>query len=382
MGQSTVPVQGPLVSVVVPAYNAQRFIARTLESVLAQSYSPFEVWVVDDGSTDHTAAIVREIAQRDPRVQVLMQANAGVAAARNLAIQQATGDWIAPVDADDLWERDYLKRMVACLTQNSNSVGLVYAWSLDIDEQDCQTGGFHAAEITGRVYPTLLCHNFLGNASCTVIRRDHLLAIGGYSQQFQTQNAYGCEDWDLYLRLAEICEFQVVPEFLVGYRKLRHSMSDNADRMARSHALMLQMVQQSYPELPAFLYRLSRSSLYLYFAHHYSAQPDPLRTLYWLRQAMQADVSPWLRLGTYWLGLKSLGQWVIQLNAQHTQSDLCSDAAVQRKLSVTPSRRQVAFKILVGKLLHDNLRRSKRVLSGVAKPSPAVPQTRYFQQRL
>jgi glycosyltransferase involved in cell wall biosynthesis len=356
MGQTTVSDQEPLISVVVPAYNAERFIARTLQSVIAQSYAHFEVWVVDDGSTDQTAAIAREIAQQDPRVKILVQANAGVAAARNLAIQQANGDWIAPIDADDLWNCDYLKQVVDCINTAPKAVGLIYAWSLDIDEQDCPTGGFHAAQIAGRVYSTLLCHNFLGNASCTVMRRDCLLAIGGYSEQFQAQNAYGCEDWDLYLRLATRCEFAVVPEFRVSYRKLRHSMSDNADRMARSHALMLQRVQQCYPELPAFLYRLSRSSLYLYFAHHFSAQQNPHRTLYWLRQAMQADLSPWLRLGTYGLGLKSLGQFGMLRRSHQTQPDLHADSVVA-PFAKTPSRWQVAFKILVGNLLHSRLGR-------------------------
>lgn len=354
MSQTTVPVQRPLISVVIPAYNAERFILRTIQSVLDQSYDRFEVWVVDDGSTDRTAAVVHEIAQQDARVRLLRQTNAGVAAARNLAIRQANGDWIAPVDADDLWDRDYLQQVVDCIRTASDSVGLVYTWSLDIDEQDNPTGGFHAAQITGSVYTTLLCHNFLGNASCTVIRRDYLLAAGGYSEEFQAQNAHGCEDWDLYLRLAARCEFRVVSEFLVRYRKLPDSMSDNADRMAQSHGLMLQRVQQCYPRLPAWLYRLSRSSLYLYFAHHYSVQGCPQRTLCWLGQAMQADVSPWFRLGTYGLGLKSLMQWLMQSSLPQTRP--AAKATVPQSPTI-PSRWQVAFKILVGNLLHNSLGR-------------------------
>lgn len=305
MGQFTAPTDLPLVSVVIPAHNAERFVAQTLRSVLAQTYRNIEVLVINDGSTDRTEAIVRRFAQQDARVRLLTQSNAGVAAARNLGIQRARGQLIAPIDADDLWHLDNLAKQVEHLLKLPDSVGVVYSWSLDIDQQNQQTGGFHAARITGDVHATLLCHNFLGNASCTLIRRSCLVAVGGYSEQFQAQQIQGCEDWDLYLRLAERYEFGVVPEFLVSYRKLQHSMSYDYRRMANSHCLVLQTVQQRRPKLPMLLYCLSRSSLYIYFAHQCSDNGDDRNTLYWLAQAVQSDVTPWLRLGTYRLGLKS-----------------------------------------------------------------------------
>ncbi|HEY9862115.1 MAG TPA: glycosyltransferase family A protein, partial [Candidatus Obscuribacterales bacterium] len=93
----------PLVSVIIPAYNAERFIARTLESVLNQTYQNIEVLVVDDGSSDRTPEIVHHFAEIDARIILFHQSNAGVAAARNLAIQHAKGEFIAPLDADDIW---------------------------------------------------------------------------------------------------------------------------------------------------------------------------------------------------------------------------------------------------------------------------------------
>lgn len=306
MGQSSASPGLPLVSVIIPVYNAERFVAKTLRSVLAQTYCNVEVLVINDGSTDRTAEIVDRFAQRDQRVRLLAQSNAGVAAARNLGIRQAKGEFVAPIDADDLWYADNLAKQVECLLKSPDSVGLVYSWSVDIDQQDQRTGGFHAARISGRVHATLLCHNFLGNASCTLIRRSCLSVIGGYNEQFQANQAQGCEDWDLYLRLAERYEFAVVPEFLVGYRKLQHSMSYDYQRMANSHDLVLQAVQQRHPKLPGLLYRLSRSSLYIYFAHQCSDNKNHRNTLHWLRQAVQADFTPWLRLGTYLLGFKSL----------------------------------------------------------------------------
>lgn len=164
-------------------------------------------------------------AQQDPRLRLLQQPNAGVAAARNLGIQEAQGEFIAPIDADDLWYPEALSKLVACLQRCRPTVGVVYAWSIDIEEQDEPTGGFHAATIKGNVYKTLICHNFLGNASATLIRKACLKQVEGYDAQLKVQKAQGCEDWELYIRLAEHYEFDVVPEFLIGYRKVASSRS-------------------------------------------------------------------------------------------------------------------------------------------------------------
>ena len=112
----------PLVSVIVPAYNAEAFIGDTLDSIINQTYTNLEVLVVDDGSQDRTPEIVESIAQKDPRVILLRQSNAGVAAARNLAIQKSTGDYIAPIDADDIWYPQKLEKQMQCMLTADPSV--------------------------------------------------------------------------------------------------------------------------------------------------------------------------------------------------------------------------------------------------------------------
>ena len=304
----------PLISIIIPAFNAERFLEKTLQSVSTQSYSNIEILVVDDGSSDCTAEIVQVFSQLDSRVRFFQQPNCGVASARNLGIQKAQGEFIAPIDADDLWHPDAIAKLVAQFKNEQSEVGVVYAWSLDIDEQNKFTGGFHAASIEGNVYKTLICHNFLGNASATLIRKASIDAIGGYDIQLKAQKAQGCEDWDLYLRLAEHYEFRVVPEFLIGYRKLSSSMSGDFTQMARSHQLMLQSVQNRHPEIPNYLYRLSRSSFYLYFAHQCSAQGQALTTFNWLWQSVKSDpISSLGRLGLYWLLVKNLIRLVLDI---------------------------------------------------------------------
>jgi len=134
----------PLVSVIVAAYNAETFIKQTLDSVLNQTYRNIEVLVVDDGSEDRTAEIVAAIVQKSQRVLLLQQSNKGVASARNLAIQNPRGAYIAPIDADDIWYPQKLEKQMQCMLQAEPSVGLVYAWSAYIDEKELFIGRYRA----------------------------------------------------------------------------------------------------------------------------------------------------------------------------------------------------------------------------------------------
>jgi glycosyltransferase involved in cell wall biosynthesis len=279
--------EGPLVTLIVPAYNAERYIARTMHSLLAQTYRHLEVVVIDDGSTDGTADVVESIREQDPRVVLIQQPNRGVAAARNAGVSRASGEFIAPVDADDLWFPTAVERLEACLRDQGPDVGLVYAWSVYIDEHDRLTGGFRAATIEGNVFATMLCHNFLGNASCTMIRRDCLDVVAGYDSGFREHSEQGCEDWDFYLRLSERYRFCVVPDFLIAYRKVTGRMSCNAKRMAQSQNYMLCRVYTRHPQLPRFLSQLSRSSFYLYLAQ----QGGKRSRRAWLKRAF--FTAPW-----------------------------------------------------------------------------------------
>jgi glycosyltransferase involved in cell wall biosynthesis len=257
----------PLVSVVLPAYNAAPFIRRTLESVLAQTYEKLEVLVVDDGSTDATIDIVKEMAARDQRVVLLRQPNRGVAAARNLAIEVSRGEFIAPIDADDIWYPHKIERQVECLTQAGPSVGVVYCWWTRIDEDDRITGYSPQWTIEGNVFMALIYRNFVGNASLPLIRRAALDRVGLYDPGLKAQDAQGCEDRDIYLRLAERYEFRVVPDYLMGYRKVSTSMSRNHLKMLRSYNLVAEAIRSRHPEVPEKVFRWSQSHFYMYIAN-------------------------------------------------------------------------------------------------------------------
>ena len=257
----------PLVSVVIPAYNAQVYIERTISSVLAQTYQNLEIIVVDDGSSDRTAEIVKSIAQKDERVILVQQSNSGVAAARNLGIEKSSGQLIAPIDADDIWYPQNIEKQVKCLMDADRSVGLVYSWSVEINEEDRFSGGFHASFHEEKVHLPLLYKFFIGNASACLIRRDCFEKVGIYDIQFlRNHNIQGTEDLDLYLRIAEFYQFKVVPEFLVGYRKIKNSMSNKCASMAQCRDLVIQSAQQKHPEIPNVFYQWSTSNFYVYLA--------------------------------------------------------------------------------------------------------------------
>lgn len=271
----------PLVSVILAAYNAEIFISRTLDSILSQTYKNIEVIVVDDGSHDKTFEIVESFAKKDPRIILLKQPNAGVAAARNLAIAHSQGEYIAPIDADDIWYPQNIEKQLQCMLEAELSVGLVYAWSIDIDEYDLPTGKNRISTEEGEVCLKLVKRNFIGHASATLIRRACFDNIGGYNTQFRSQNAQGCEDFDLYLRIAEKYKFRVVPEFLIGYRQVVGSMSCNSQAMEKSRHLALVDFQRRNPEIPTTSYKDSWINYYIYLANRSYFAGDHWQAIIW-----------------------------------------------------------------------------------------------------
>ena len=297
----------PLISVIIPAYNAENFIAKTLLSVLSQTYQNIEILVVNDGSTDTTAEIVKSFAQKDNRVILLQQSNAGVAAARNLAIEKSRGEYIAPIDADDIWYPQNLEKQLQCLIKSELSVGVVYSWSLDINESGLLTGGFYNSTIEGEVYTALVYKYFIGNASSSLIRRVCFEKVGGYNSKLKAENAQGCEDWELHLRIAEHYQFKVVSEYLVGYRQITSSMSCNFAAMAKSQSLIMADVRQRHPDIMTSIYRWSSSNFYIYLAVKSNRSGNHRSTLFWLYRAFQEDLfMTLLRHNSYILSIESI----------------------------------------------------------------------------
>ncbi len=192
------------VSVIIPTYNRENLIERSVRSVLNQTYENLEVIVVDDGSTDNTEEVVKSI--RDERIIYFKQKNGGAAMARNTGVTLATADYIAFHDSDDVWREDKLLKQMQFLKDNPE-YGMVYSnfkfHRLDGNSYSVPEDIKPIGQLSGDIFLTVLINNTVG-APTMVIRKELFEEIGGFNE------ALSClEDWDFAIRFAE--------NFYVGY---------------------------------------------------------------------------------------------------------------------------------------------------------------------
>lgn len=180
-------MEKPLISVIVPVYNMEAYLAECIDSILKSGYSPFELIIMDDGSTDKSLEIALEYAAKYPNIKAQTQANAGVSAARNAAIALAEGNYILPVDADDLIHKDYLEKAVEVL-QKQASVKAVTARAEFFGDK---TGEWLLPDYT----PALLARKNMLSV-CTMFRKSDWAACGGFCTYIP-----GREDWDFWISM-------------------------------------------------------------------------------------------------------------------------------------------------------------------------------------
>jgi glycosyltransferase involved in cell wall biosynthesis len=263
----------PVVTVVVPAYNAQATLAETLDSALAQTCRDIEVIVVDDGSSDQTAGLVAAYAARDARVRLIEQSNGGVARARNTGIAEARGAFVAPLDADDLWRPDKLERQLKALQAAGPNVGLAYTWSLLIDPDGNVTGAMPPAQFEGYVLHRHLAWNFIGNGSTPLVPTE-LLRRHPYEPALRDAQCEGGEDYLMQLQLARRYGFACAPAYLVGYRKVPGSMSSQGVAMNRSVSSVFAHLEADLTGLARSVAKMRRSEYLAREAGHHLTARD------------------------------------------------------------------------------------------------------------
>jgi len=240
----------PIVSVIIPVYNGEKTIGETIESVLKQTFTDFEVLVIDDGSQDSTLEVINKI--QDSRLKVFPYPNTGVSASRNRGLAHAIGELISFLDADDLWTPDKLEAQVKALQDNPNAA-VAYSWTDWIDRcgQFLRSGGH--ITVNGNAYETLLLRDFVESGSNALIRREALAEVGNFDESL----AHG-EDWDLWLRLAARYEFVTVPAPQILYRISSSSASTDVWKM---EAGSLQIIERAFAQAPESLQSLKREVL-------------------------------------------------------------------------------------------------------------------------
>jgi glycosyltransferase involved in cell wall biosynthesis len=239
------------VSVIIPAYNAESFLAAAIESVLAQTRPPVELIVVDDGSTDGSARIAAGYGRN---VRCLTQRNAGVASARNNGAAQAASEWLAFLDADDIWLPQKLHRQLEAI---GDSDCACFTAIRVVDH------GGHPREDRGTAGTRLDLEAFLMHddripqtiPSTMLVRRDVFLSLGGFDEHLST-----AADWDLLIRLRLYGTLAYVPEPLVHYRRHASNMSRDVPLLERDSRLVLAKAFDA-AHLPADARRLRRRAL-------------------------------------------------------------------------------------------------------------------------
>lgn len=237
----------PKVSVVIPAYNAMKYLPETVESVLKQTFTDFEVLIINDGSSDHIVQWAFGLV--DPRVKLISQKNQGLPGARNTGIAQAQGEYIAFLDADDLWEQTKLEKQVCCLEDNP-TVGLVHTWMVLVDEHGKSTGRVMTFNAEGDVWKQVVEKNVI--ACPSVMVRRSCFDVGVFDR-----NLRSVEDWDMWIRIASRYPFAVIKEPLAYYRQLPSSMSKNCQVMEQAFRTVIEKAFHSAPK--ELLYLKNRS---------------------------------------------------------------------------------------------------------------------------
>lgn len=249
----------PLISVIIPVYNGEKTIQLTIDSVLKQTFSDFELIVINSASTDSTLEIVS--CYKDERIKIYSYERANVAVNRNRGIKHACGSYLTFLDADDLWTPDKLEAQYKALIENPEC-GVAYSWTDYIDVNGSKVKAGRRITYCGDIYSKLLLSNCLENGSNPLIRSSALENVGGFNEELAA-----AQDWDMWLRLSAEYEFVLVPQAQILYRVSMYSMSTNVKRL---EAASLEVIQSAFNHPKAktlqHLKKCSLANLYKYLA--------------------------------------------------------------------------------------------------------------------
>lgn len=229
----------PLVSVIIPTYNAEKWIRDTVNSALGQTYAPLEVIVVDDASTDGT---LKTLEGSDPRVRLFRnEKNLGVGGSRNRAMKEARGEYIAFLDHDDLWHPEKLKLQLPLFEKNP-APGLVFSDCFYLNPGGKQYRAFEfSLPARGSAFQSLIEENFIPCLTA-VIPKKVLNAVGSFREDLKIS-----EDYELFLRIARQYPIEYVAEALATYRVHDRNFSHRRDIY---HQELISIWKTYSPEIP------------------------------------------------------------------------------------------------------------------------------------
>lgn len=246
LGRNALQGPAPVVSIIIPCYNGETFLRESVDSALGQSYASKEVIVVDDGSTDRSAAILETYGDR---IRFVRQANAGPSTARNTGISVSRGHVVAFLDADDYWDSEFLAKMMAAL--DASGADFAYCGWQNVGLPGDRGKPFIPDDYSGENKVELLLRNARWPVHGALCRKDLITSAGSFDTSLPS-----AEDFDLWLRVVAFCKIVRVPEVLAYYRFHAGSQITKGHlRAARSVLYAQQKFVRAHPTAVAHLGR-------------------------------------------------------------------------------------------------------------------------------
>ncbi|HCH69774.1 MAG TPA: glucosyl transferase [Colwellia sp.] len=286
----------PMISVVIPIINGEKYIEQSIQSVLAQTYHNFELILVDDGCADDTLRLIEQF--EDHRIRLIQQKNSGLSGARNTGIEVSRGFYVALLDADDYWAPEKLSKHLHHLNTHPD-VGVSYCPSLFVDEESQLLGVGQFPKLTNVSKQDVFCHNPVGNGSVAVIRRSLLNDIGyfglnqdKYRKMYFDESLRQSQDIELWTRIALTTQwkFEGIIEPLTYYRVDEEGFCVNLEKRLHNwkHA-----VSQNYFRDPEFFkkhYTLAKAFQLRYLARRAIKSSSRIAGLTLIHQALYCDL--------------------------------------------------------------------------------------------
>lgn len=283
------------VSVIVPVYGVEKYIAATVQSVLDQTYKNFEILIIDDASPDKTIEICQKFT--DTRIKIIHQANRGLAGARNTGIRHAQGEYLAFLDGDDLWLPQKLERQIAHL-ENSPAVGVSFSRSAFMDEMGKPLGTYQMPKLKGITTPYLLCRNPVGNGSAPIIRKEVFEAIkftdnlhGNVEDFYFDEHFRQSEDIECWIRISIQTDWQIegISEALTLYRVNSGGLSANTIKQLDSWEKVIEKTRSYAPEIVTQWETLARAYQLRYLARRAVRLQDGSMAVKLVNQALATN---------------------------------------------------------------------------------------------
>lgn len=286
----------PQISVIIPAYNSEKTIRETIDSVLTQTFRDLEIIVINDGSSDRTVEVVQQIS--DPRISLYSYANGGPATSRNRGIIKSQGAYLSFIDADDLWTPDKLEIQYQALINNPQAA-VAYSGTDWIDEQGNFLRHASAPGPSGHVYAQALLYHLFGSGSNFLVSREALFSIQESNQDhnsFFDEFTKPSEDWDICIRLAKKYQFIAIPQVQILYRRSLNSLSSQLTQQEQGTTRTLKKAFDRAPADLQYLKRPSLTNIYRYITYK-SLEGIPSHYRGWqglkvLLKMLVSDISP------------------------------------------------------------------------------------------